>query len=104
MQEWETIQRIVISLQRKTTSQAALIRKLSTYSNTHPLVQVLTEYDRLVKVSYLLNYIDDAALRNYVQRALNRGEAYHQLRRVMVIGSTAPRTRKSTSGMSAPAC
>ncbi|MAT94462.1 MAG: Tn3 family transposase, partial [Halioglobus sp.] len=83
VQEWETIQRIVISLQRKTTSQAALIRKLSTYSNTHPLVQALTEYDRLVKASYLLNYIDDAALRNYVQRALNRGEAYHQLRRAV---------------------
>ncbi|HBC36749.1 MAG TPA: Tn3 family transposase [Marinobacter adhaerens] len=83
VQEWETIQRIVISLQRKTTSQAALIRKLSTYSNTHPLVQALTEYDRLVKASYLLNYIDDAALRNYVQRALNRGEAYHRLRRAV---------------------
>lgn len=81
--EWETIQRIVISLQRKTTSQAALIRKLSTYSNTHPLVQALTEYDRLVKARYLLNYIDDSVLRNYVQRALNRGEAYHQLRRAV---------------------
>lgn len=83
VQEWETIQRIVISLQRKTTSQAALIRKLSTYSNTHPLVQALTEYDRLIKARYLLNYIDDSALRNYVQRALNRGEAYHQLRRAV---------------------
>lgn len=83
VQEWETIQRIVISLQRKTTSQAALIRKLSTYSNTHPLVQALTEYDRLVKASYLLNYIDDSALRSYVQRTLNRGEAYHQLRRAV---------------------
>ena len=31
----------------------------------------------------LLNYIDDASLRNYVQRALNRGEAYHQLRRAI---------------------
>jgi TnpA family transposase len=83
VQEWDTIQRIVISLQRKTTSQATLIRKLSTYSKSHSLVQALTEYDRLVKASYLLNYIDDAALRNYVQRALNRGEAYHQLRRAV---------------------
>lgn len=81
--EWETIQRIVISLQRKTTSQASLIRKLSTYSNTHPLVQALTEYDRLVKAMYILDYIDDASLRSYVQRALNRGEAYHQLRRAV---------------------
>ena len=37
----------------------------------------------MVKANYLLNYIDDASLRDYVQRALNRGEAYHQLRRAI---------------------
>lgn len=35
------------------------------------------------KAMYLLDYIDDASLRSYVQRALNRGEAYHQLRRAV---------------------
>jgi TnpA family transposase len=39
---------------------------------------------RPVKIA-LFGYqdIDDASLRNYVQRALNRGEAYHQLRRAI---------------------
>jgi TnpA family transposase len=46
-------------------------------------LEALTEYNRMVKASYLLNYTDDASLRNYVQRALNRGEAYHQLRRAI---------------------
>jgi TnpA family transposase len=81
--EWDTVQRIVISLQQKKTTQAALVRKLSTYRANHPLVQALTEYDRMIKSMYLLDYIDDASLRNYVQRALNRGEAYHQLRRAI---------------------
>ncbi|HEB26710.1 MAG TPA: Tn3 family transposase [Porticoccus sp.] len=81
--EWDIVQRIVISLQQKKTTQAALVRKLSTYSANHPLVQALTEYDRMIKSMYLLDYIDDASLRNYVQRALNRGEAYHQLRRAI---------------------
>lgn len=36
-----------------------------------------------MKANYLLSYIDDASLRNYVQRALNRGEAYHQLSRAI---------------------
>ncbi len=81
--EWETIQRIVISLQQKTTTQASLIRKLSTYSKNDPLLQALTEYDRMIKAMYILEYIDDASLRSYVQRALNRGEAYHQLRRAV---------------------
>lgn len=47
------------------------------------MLEALTEYNRLVKSEYLLNYIDDPDLRNHVQRALNWGEAYHQLRRAI---------------------
>lgn len=81
--QWDTIQRIIISLQEKSTTQANLVRKLSGYSENHPLLQALTEYNRMIKARYLLEYIDDASLRGYVQRALNRGEAYHQLRRAI---------------------
>ena len=83
MQHWDTIQRISVSLKERKTTQATLVRKLSGYKRNHPLLEALTEYNRLVKANYLLNYIDDASLRNYVQRALNRGEAYHQLRRAI---------------------
>jgi len=80
---WDTIQRICISLKERKTTQATLVRKLSGYKKNHPLLEALTEYNRLVKANYLLSYIDDASLRNHVQRALNRGEAYHQLRRAI---------------------
>eukprot|EP01086_Lenisia_limosa_P011649 TRINITY_DN379_c0_g1_i10.p1 TRINITY_DN379_c0_g1~~TRINITY_DN379_c0_g1_i10.p1 ORF type:complete len:1007 (-),score=93.96 TRINITY_DN379_c0_g1_i10:801-3821(-) len=80
---WDTIQRIAVSLAQRKTSQATLVRKLSGYKHNHPLLEALTEYNRLLKAQYLLNYIDDASLRNHVQRALNRGEAYHQLRRAI---------------------
>ncbi|WP_261845161.1 Tn3 family transposase [Aliamphritea ceti] len=83
MQHWDTIQRIAVSLKERKTTQSTLVRKLSGYKKNHPLLEALTEYNRMVKASYLLNYIDDASLRNYVQRALNRGEAYHQLRRAI---------------------
>jgi len=83
LQHWDTIQRIAVSLKERKTTQATLVRKLSGYKRNHPLLEALTEYNRLVKANYLLNYIDDVSLRNYVQRALNRGEAYHQLRRAI---------------------
>jgi TnpA family transposase len=82
-QYWDTIQRIAVSLKERKTTQATLVRKLSGYKKNHPLLEALTEYNRMIKASYLLNYIDDASLRSYVQRALNRGEAYHQLRRAI---------------------
>lgn len=81
MDHWDTIQRIAVSLTQRKTSQATLLRKLSGYKHNHPLLEALTEYNRLLKTQYLLNYIDDASLRYHVQRALNRGEAYYQLRR-----------------------
>ena len=37
----------------------------------------------MLKAMYLLDYIDNASLRTYVHRALNRGEDYHQLRRAI---------------------
>lgn len=40
-------------------------------------VRLLLSFDFYLTIPY----IDDASLRNYMQRALNRCEAYHQLRR-----------------------
>ncbi len=59
------------------------MRKLSSYKHNPTLLEALSEYNRLLKGQYLLNCIDDASLRNHVQRTLNRGEAYHQLRRAI---------------------
>jgi TnpA family transposase len=83
IQHWDTIQRIAVSLKERKITQAVLVKKLSSYKNNHSLLEALIEYNRMVKANYLLNYIDDASLRDYVQRALNRGEAYHQLRRAI---------------------
>lgn len=83
MEHWDTIQRIAVSLAQRKTDQATLVRKLSTYKSNHPLLEAFTEYNRLVKARYLLSYIDDPELRSHVQKALNRGEAYHQLRRAI---------------------
>lgn len=83
VKHWDTIQRIAVSLDQCKTTQATLVRKLSGYKSNHPLLEALTEYNRLLKALYLLRYIDDEDLRNHVQRALNRGEAYHQLRRAI---------------------
>jgi TnpA family transposase len=63
---WQNIQCVVISLQEKCTTRALLVRKLSGCASGHRILQALTEYNRLIKAQYLLNYIDDASLRQYV--------------------------------------
>jgi TnpA family transposase len=80
-EEWDKIQHIVCSLSRKTTIQSIIIRKLS--NGKSRILSALQEYDRLIKSIYVLEYVDNSTLRHYVQQALNRGEAYHQLKRAI---------------------
>jgi TnpA family transposase len=81
--EWPNIQRIIVSLAQKTTSQSIIVGKLSAYARKNNTKRALWEYDNIIKSLYLLDYIDSPPLRRNVQRALNRGENYHKLRRAV---------------------
>jgi len=83
VEEWENIQRIMVSLAVKVTTQSIIIGKLSAYARRNKTRRALWEYDNIIKSLYLLEYIDSQPLRQNVQRALNRGESYHQLRRAI---------------------
>jgi TnpA family transposase len=79
--EWPNIERILLSLVLKTTTQSVIVGKLSAYRRKNRTKRALWEFDNIIRSLYLLDYIDSPVLRRNVQRALNRGEAYHQLRR-----------------------
>ncbi|KGX85209.1 transposase Tn3 [Pontibacillus litoralis JSM 072002] len=82
-EEWDNIQRIILSLAMKTTTQSIIIGKLSAYARKNKTKRALWEYDNIIKSLYLLDYIDSPPLRQNVQRTLNRGESYHKLRRAV---------------------
>ena len=81
--EWENIQRIILSLWYKATTQSIITGKLSSYARKNKTKQALWEYDNIIKSLYLLDYVDSPPLRQNVHQALNRGESYHQLRRAI---------------------
>jgi len=45
--------------------------------------KALWELDNLYRTLYILIFVDDVGLRQSVQKALNRGEAYHRFRRAI---------------------
>ena len=73
----------MVSLALKTTTQSIIVGKLSAYARKNRTRRALWEYDNIIRSLYLLDYIDSPPLRRNVQRALNRGENYHQLRRAV---------------------
>ena len=83
IEEWEQRQRIFVSLAHKTTTQSIIVGKLSAYARKNKTRRALWEYDNIIRSLYLLDYIDSPPLRRNVQRALNRGENSHQLRRAV---------------------
>ncbi len=83
IEEWENIQRIVVSLALKTTTQSIIIGKLSAHARKNKTRRALWEYDNIFRSLYLLDYIDSPELRQNVQHALNRGENYHRLRKAV---------------------
>lgn len=83
IQEWPNIQRILVSLAQKDVTQATIIRKLASYTRQNSTKRALWELDNLCFTEYVLKYIDDPTLRQGVQKALNRGEAYHRFRRAV---------------------
>ena len=66
--EWDNIQRIIVSLALKATTQSTIVSKLSAYARNNRTKRALWEYDNLIQSLYLLNYIDSASLRQNVQR------------------------------------
>jgi len=83
IKEWENIQRIMVSLALKTTTQSTIVRKLNAFARKNKTRRALWEYDNIIRSLYLLDFIDSPSLRRNVQQALNRGESYHQLRRAV---------------------
>jgi TnpA family transposase len=83
VQEWPNIQRILVSLALKSTTQSTIIRKLSSHLRKNRTKKAMWEFDNIIKSIYILNYIDRLIIRQGVQKALNRGEAYHRLKRAV---------------------
>ena len=82
-QEWPNVQRIMASLAQKDVTQATIVRKLSAYARQNKTKKALWELDNICRTLYILDFIDDVTLRQSVQKALNRGEAYHRFRRAI---------------------
>jgi len=83
LDEAENIQRIFASMALKTNTQSTIVRKLSSHARRNRTKKALWELDDIYMSLYVLNYIDSLTLRSNVQRALNRGEAYHQLQKTI---------------------
>ena len=76
---WKKLIPILVSLLSHETSQENIIKKLSSHEYKNEIKDALWELNHILKSIHILKYIDDPIYRRDIRKALNRGEAYHQL-------------------------
>lgn len=79
--QWDTFQRIMASLALKTTSQSNIVRKLSSFARVNKAQATMNDYNDIIKSIFMLDYTHSDTFRRHIQKALNRGEGYHRLRK-----------------------
>ena len=67
-------------LAQKDQVQATIVRKLSSYAQRKQTKKAQWELENFRPTIRVLDIIDNPVLRQSIQKALNRGEAYHRMR------------------------
>jgi TnpA family transposase len=78
--DWDELLRVAASMKMGWVTASTFIRKLLAYPRQHKLTQMLVEYGRLIRSTFIPFYLDDQANRRRILVQLNKGEEVHGLR------------------------
>ncbi|HAT9492181.1 TPA: Tn3 family transposase [Legionella pneumophila subsp. pneumophila] len=71
---WDNILRLVTTIKLREHRASTILKRMGEYSNQHPLQEALKEFGRIIKSIFMLKYFDDVALRQTIEKQLNKGE------------------------------
>ena len=83
---WDEMLRVALSLKKGYCTASLFISKLQAYPRQHPIMRSLQAYGRLEKTIHILRWYADPLTRKRVSKQLNKGEALHVLRKIIVFG------------------
>nr|WP_265340964.1 transposase [Bacillus mycoides] len=83
--DWELIQnhypdmmRVAMSIKAGKITPSTILNKLGTYSKKNKLYQAFRELGRVIRTTFLLQYMADAGLRITIQSATNKSETFNR--------------------------
>jgi TnpA family transposase len=82
--EWEGVKPILAATWVKKIGQSTIVKKLCMHKHKSRVKDALYEYNNILRTRHILKYISDPNYRGCIRLALNRGEAFHQLRRKII--------------------
>lgn len=84
--QWDEILRFIATIRLKVATASQLFKRLNSYSRQHPLYQALKEFGKLPKSLFILKYADDPALRQSIEKQLNKVEGSHKFAKAISFG------------------
>jgi TnpA family transposase len=71
---WDSILRLITTIKLREHRASTIIKRLSSYTRQHPLLSAIKEFGKIIKSSFILEYIDSVELRQVIEKQLNKGE------------------------------
>ncbi|MFE6692071.1 Tn3 family transposase [Streptomyces sp. NPDC057743] len=85
--EWPTLMWVTLSVKEGSVSSVTLLRRLNNHSRKNQSYKAFREVGRAVRTIVLLRYLSDPVLREQIQRATNKAEAYNGFTKWLHFGS-----------------
>jgi len=84
---WDDLLRLVATIKLKENTASDIFRRLNSYSRQHALYQALKAFGQIIKSLFILRYVDDLALRQAIEKQLNKVELANRFTRAVAVGN-----------------
>tara|TARA_A100000171_G_C2140093_1_gene154451 strand:- start:1489 stop:1917 length:429 start_codon:yes stop_codon:yes gene_type:complete len=79
--------RLFTTIKLKESTASGIFRRLNSCSRQHALYQTLKAFGQIIKSLFILRYINDLALRQAIEKQLNKVELANRFTRAVVVGN-----------------
>ncbi|MBK2029396.1 Tn3 family transposase [Francisella noatunensis] len=85
---WKDLMQVIISIKLGKVSSSFILSKLNSYNSQNKLYKVFSEFGKVIRTNFLLDYIADKDLRQTITENTNKVESYHSLEDWIRFGSS----------------
>ncbi|MEZ9362936.1 Tn3 family transposase, partial [Vibrio cyclitrophicus] len=87
VENWDDFLRLVTTIKLKENTASDIFRRLNSYSRQHALYQTMKAFGQIIKSLFILRYVDDLALRQAIEKQLNKVEVANRFTRAVAVVS-----------------
>lgn len=87
VENWDDFLRMVTTIKLKENTASDIFRRLNSYSRQHAMYQTLKAFGQIIKSLFILRYVDDLALRQAIEKQLNKVELANRFTRAVAVGN-----------------